>query len=69
MWWGSQFWHTASDSRPEIPSDLYFAQGYEGQRIMIIPSRDLVIVRLGQTHFNNFDWDDFLSSILQSLDQ
>ena len=65
--YAAQFWHAASDSPPEIPSDLYFAQGYEGQRIIIIPSRDIVIVRLGQTHFNNFEWNGFISSILRAL--
>lgn len=67
--YAAQFWHTESDSPHEIPSDLYYAQGYDGQRIIIIPSKDIVIVRLGQTHFNNFEWNDFISLILRALDK
>ncbi len=29
------------------PEDAYWAAGYMGQRTMVIPSRDMVIVRLG----------------------
>lgn len=31
------------------PRDAYAAQGFEGQYIMVVPSKDLVIVRLGRT--------------------
>lgn len=33
---------------PPIPGS-YAAQGYEGQRTLIVPDRDLVVVRLGKT--------------------
>ena len=35
---------------PDVPKDMYFADGYQGQRVIIIPSKDLVIVRLGVTY-------------------
>jgi CubicO group peptidase (beta-lactamase class C family) len=35
--------------------DLFYANGHEGQVILIVPSRDLVIVRLG--HFGLAGWD------------
>ena len=31
----------------QIPEDAYWAAGFMGQTTMVIPSRDLVIVRLG----------------------
>ncbi|PKR55771.1 serine hydrolase domain-containing protein [Thalassospira marina] len=34
---------------PAIPADAFFALGHDGQSLSIIPSRDLVIVRLGLT--------------------
>lgn len=67
--YASQFWHIGSDAPSEIPADLYYAHGFEDQRVIIIPSRDLVIVRLGQTHFENFEWNDFISSILVALEK
>jgi hypothetical protein len=32
---------------PRVPADAYWAAGYMGQTAMIIPSRDLVVVRQG----------------------
>ncbi|GAB3165808.1 serine hydrolase domain-containing protein [Telluribacter humicola] len=66
--YAAHFWRAGFDTPPHIPDDLYFAQGFDGQRLMIIPSKELIIVRLGQTHFENFDWDGFISSILIALD-
>lgn len=33
----------------ELPEDAYFAQGHDGQSITVVPSQDLVVVRLGFT--------------------
>ncbi len=35
---------------PGAPADAYFGFGYLGQFLVIVPSRDLVIVRFGLTH-------------------
>ncbi len=52
--YGAHFWtnggvHSAVENRPfpSLPGDLYYAAGYKGQRVVIIPSHQLVIVRLG----------------------
>jgi CubicO group peptidase (beta-lactamase class C family) len=34
---------------PASPRDLFSAQGHEGQLIVLVPSKDLIIVRLGYT--------------------
>jgi CubicO group peptidase (beta-lactamase class C family) len=50
-WWttpayGGQVWLSKATCDP-WPCDAYWMQGIEGQRVMIVPSRDLVVVRLG----------------------
>ena len=35
---------------PELSHDEYAAEGFEGQMVMIIPSKKLVVVRLGVSH-------------------
>ncbi|MGA3115321.1 MAG: serine hydrolase [Syntrophobacteraceae bacterium] len=42
----------------DISCDTYHAVGYDGQFVTIIPSRNLVIVRLGLTHtYETWVWD------------
>lgn len=43
--YGAQFW--LLDNAPGVPRDAYAALGNRGQHLVIIPSRDLVIVRRG----------------------
>ena len=52
--YGAYWWLNAgnpfdSENRlyPSVPSDLYLARGYEGQNVIVIPSRNLVLVHLG----------------------
>ena len=52
--YGLQFWlngFSKNDSTkrwyPDVPADMYFADGFGGQDIYVIPSRKLVVVRLG----------------------
>jgi len=48
--YGAQFWLNAGGHLPDVPKDMFMADGYQGQRVMIIPSMDLVIVRTGITY-------------------
>ncbi len=46
--YGGQFWLNVNHSQLEdAPEDLYSCNGFQGQRVYIIPSYDLVIVRMG----------------------
>jgi CubicO group peptidase (beta-lactamase class C family) len=40
---------------PHGPHDLFMAQGHEGQMIVIVPSKDLIVVRLGLFDDKYFD--------------
>ncbi|KIC93070.1 serine hydrolase domain-containing protein [Flavihumibacter solisilvae] len=72
--YGYQFWLNAGQAGnpanrkfPALPPDMYYADGYEGQYVFIIPSKKLVVVRLGQTPGPWFDVTAFLQGIIESL--
>jgi CubicO group peptidase (beta-lactamase class C family) len=72
--YGFQFWTKGLDHHPphkpnfpDVPSDLYYADGYANQDIYIIPSKKLVVVRLGLTLDSSFDENEFLKGILKAI--
>jgi hypothetical protein len=46
---------------------MYSANGYEGQYVFIIPSRDLVVVRTGLAEAPDFDVNGFLREVLLAI--
>ncbi len=65
--YGAHFWLNANGKYPDVPRDLYSANGYQGQYVFIIPSKDLVVVRTGLAEGPFFDVNAFLSDILKAL--
>lgn len=72
--YGYQFWlnagapgNPANRRFPQVPTDMFYADGYEGQFVFIIPSKKLVVVRLGQTAGDNFDAGGFLEGIIHAF--
>ena len=45
--YGGLFWLNQGGALDKLPADAYSARGYMGQTTMVIPSRSMVIVRLG----------------------
>ncbi|WP_158867432.1 serine hydrolase domain-containing protein [Maribellus comscasis] len=63
------FW--LKESNPEqalkdVPEDVFFADGFLGQRIYVIPSKKLVVVRMGYG-YSNFDLNNLLGGIIKTL--
>jgi CubicO group peptidase (beta-lactamase class C family) len=65
--YGAQFWLNAGGHFPDVPRDMYYCNGFQGQMVAIIPSMDLVIVRMGLTEEPQFDFNGFLSGIVRSV--
>jgi CubicO group peptidase (beta-lactamase class C family) len=63
--YGAQFWLNVGKKFPNVPKDMYYASGYQGQMVAVFPSHDLVIVRMGLSE--KFDFDGFLSEVVGSL--
>ena len=66
--YGAQFWLNAGGVYPSAPRDMYSCNGYQGQRVFIIPSKDLVIVRMGLSKSGTFNFDGFLDEVLSSIE-
>lgn len=69
--YAAQFWlnrPSAQPMMPNIPEDAYAARGHYGQSTFIIPSRQLVVVRMGQTYDPDaWDMEQFLVDVLAAL--
>jgi CubicO group peptidase (beta-lactamase class C family) len=65
--YGGHFWLNASGHFPDVPRDMYYCSGFQGQMVAIIPSLDLVIVRMGLKEESEFDFNGMLKGIVESL--
>jgi CubicO group peptidase (beta-lactamase class C family) len=65
--YGAQFWLNAGGRFPDVPRGMYFCSGFQGQMVAIIPSLDMVIVRMGLKEDPEFDFNGMLSGIIGSL--
>jgi CubicO group peptidase (beta-lactamase class C family) len=65
--YGAQFWLNAEGYFPDVPRDMFYCSGYQGQMVAIFPSYDLVIVRLGLTEEPDFDFNWFLKNIIENI--
>jgi len=72
--YGAQFWLNAGapgnpENRmyPNVPTDLFWADGYEGQNVFILPSKNLVVVKLSLSSGNYLDDNKFLAGIISAL--
>jgi hypothetical protein len=73
--YGAHWWLNAGASDdpsgrpfPRAPSDLFYASGYEGQAVAVVPSRDLVVVRLGNSQrWEAWSLEDLVADVLAAL--
>jgi CubicO group peptidase (beta-lactamase class C family) len=69
--YGYQFWLNGSDDKdpskhwfPDAPADMFFADGYGGQNVFIIPSKKLIVVRLG---VKTIDENKYLGEVIRAI--
>jgi CubicO group peptidase (beta-lactamase class C family) len=73
--YGAQWWLNAgapadTNRRPfrNVPREFYRAAGFEGQMVGVVPSADLVVVRLGLSRPDQaFDPGELLADVLAAL--
>ncbi len=66
--YGGHFWLNAGGFYPDAPRDMFSANGFQGQRVFIIPSKDLVIVRFGLIGDAGVDFNTFLKDMVDSIE-
>ncbi len=51
-----------------LADDIYYIDGFGGQRVYVVPSRDLIVVRTG---VSQLDWDDapLINTIIRAADE
>ena len=65
--YGAHFWLNSRGKYPNVPKDMFSSNGFQGQYVFIIPSEDLVVVRLGLVEDPEFSIDHFLKNILAAI--
>ncbi|HEX6308416.1 MAG TPA: serine hydrolase [Longimicrobiales bacterium] len=73
--YGAHWWLNAGEAGdstrriwPDLPRDIYWASGFQGQYIVVVPSHDLVVVRLGVTADDRaWNLGGFLRAVIASL--
>ena len=72
--YGAQWWLNAGEpgnpsnrTYPDVPAESFQCEGFEGQYVFVIPSKDLVVVRLGLTQGGDFDMNGLVSGIIRSI--
>ncbi|WP_299579058.1 serine hydrolase [uncultured Sunxiuqinia sp.] len=66
--YGSSFWLNQSGEFPDAPRDLFLCRGHDGQFICMIPSKELVVIRTGYSKKGEFDLNQLLKGVLESLE-
>ena len=74
--YGAQFWLNRNPNDPEakrlfpsLPEDAYYFGGFQGQRVLVIPSKDLVITRFGFTPNGNDGVEELAAAVIAQLEQ
>lgn len=68
LWVNAGVPNTNQCAWPSVPRDLFWCAGFEGQFVVVAPSRNAVIVRLGQTFGEpTFPIEPFVAGVLSAL--
>lgn len=72
--YGAQIWlnlgekdHPENVEYPGLPNEAIIFDGFEKNFVVIIPSKNLVVVRLGVTHNSNFSLANLINGVIASL--
>lgn len=62
--YGAQIWLNKGGFFPDVPRTMFSFNGFNGQQVFILPTKNLVVVRLG---LQNIDFNAMLRDILETI--
>mgnify|MGYP001409317397 CR=1 FL=1 len=62
--YGAHFWLNANGDLKDVPKNMFYANGYQGQSVYILPNQEMVVVRFGLKDYNR---NTFLKEIIKSI--
>ena len=65
--YGAQFWLQNDEEYPNVPKDMFRADGFQGQRFFVIPAKNLVVVRFGLANHGDISYDELLKGIIEGV--
>ena len=64
--YGAQFWLNNGGMMSDVPKNMFFANGHDGQRVYILPEQDLVIARFGLS--GDFSNNGLIKGVLEAIE-
>ena len=64
--YGAQLWLKGPDT-PALPDDAFMMRGFQDQRVIVIPSHQVVIARLGHNDDKQADFNALIEAVLRAL--
>ena len=67
--YGAFFWLNQGKDLPDVPEDMFYCNGHDGQRVFIVPSKELVVVVLSYSPKPDrvVDFNALLKDIIDNL--
>ncbi len=67
--YGAFFWLNQGKDLPDVPQDMFYCNGHDGQRVFIVPSKELVVVVLSYSPKPDrvVDFNALLKDIISNL--
>lgn len=68
--YGAHFWLNRGGSRlPDVPENVIIMSGFQGQRVFILPTLNIVVVRLGYDPEERFNFNYFMRGIISIMNE
>lgn len=71
MWWlnAGEPGKPETKEWPDLPDDIYYASGHDGQSVVIFPSQNVIVVRLSVSRNGAWDMAEFLADVMAAVEK